>query len=392
MRRVSLVHKRARLWAALQAGAAAQAKGSPAITNIAAHAVREPVSRREYVLAVVETDAGVSGVGEAAATPDAPAVVAALLDQKQKLTGRATTAVEAARLAAGGGDGGDGYAAAAQAAINMALLDITGKLARAPLYEVLGGPTRFQARAAASLWGADDDELRRSMTKVLAAGFRALLVPLARPPFRNQGQAFVRGTRRRLEALRKAAGEQVDFVLDCHGALTPGDAQILAHELETFHLLWLEEPCPALNLSAVAKLAAETVTPIGLGRGVIHNGQFQDLLRLDAIDVLRPDIARHGISQIRKAAAIAETYYVAVAPFHRGGPVATAAALHLAASLPNFFLQEIPFPAASDDGAMRMELATPPVEQARDGYFALPPGPGLGVTLNREALEKYRAA
>ena len=146
-----------------------------------------------------------------------------------------------------------------------------------------------------------------------------------------------------------------------------------------------------INLQAAAKISQESVTPVGFGRQVTHNSQFQDLLRLDAIDILRPSISHHGISQIRKAAALAETYYVAVAPFHRGGPVATAACLQLAASIPNFFIQEVPWPAAEQDRRMRAEVVSTAIESVHDGYFPLPTGPGLGITLNPDALNKYRA-
>jgi galactonate dehydratase len=344
-----------------------------AITDLAAYPVREPAGKREYVLVMVSTDAGLTGVGEGAAQPDAAAVAAAVIEQKKALVGRDPTAVEMVRPPL----------AAARAALNMALLDLTGQLARAPVYEVLGGPTRFKARAATTL------TTDAALDAARAAGFRALFVPVEPPSYRNSGQGWVRGVRRRLEALRNSAGDDVDFILDCGGALTPGDAQILAREFERFHLLWLEEPCATINLEAAARISRESTTPIGFGRGILNNAGFQDLLRLDAIDVLRPDIALHGITQIRKAAALAETYYVAVAPFHRGGPVATAAALHLAASIPNFFVQEVPFPASDQDRRMRAELVSPAVESVTDGYFALPARPGLGVTLNPEALRKY---
>ncbi len=344
------------------------------ITDLTAQGVREPVSRREYVLVEVRTDSGLTGVGEGAAQPDAATVVAALQEQRKTLAGRDPTAYEMVRPAL----------PAARAALNMALLDITGQLARAPVYEVLGGPTRFKARAATTLVDASSLETAR------AAGFRALLAPVEPPAWRNSGQAWVRGVRRRLEELRRAAGDEVDFILDCGGSLTPGDAQMLAREVESFHLLWLEEPCPTVNLQAAAKISQESATPVGFGRGARSNAEFQDLLRLDAIDVLRPDIGLHGISQIRKAAALAETYYVAVAPFHRGGPVATAAALHLAASLPNFFLQEAPWPAAEADRRMRAEIVSGAPETVRDGYFLLPTAPGLGVHLNAEAVRRYR--
>jgi len=132
------------------------------------------------------------------------------------------------------------------------------------------------------------------------------------------------------------------------------------------------------------------VTALGFGRHLHDSGAFQDLLREEVIDVLRPSLALNGISQIRKMAALAEAYYVAVAPHHNGGPVATAAALHLAASLPNFFIQQIPLPAAEADRRMRAELAGVSVERVTDGFAALPTGAGLGITVNEDALEKYK--
>jgi galactonate dehydratase len=108
--------------------------------------------------------------------------------------------------------------------------------------------------------------------------------------------------------------------------------------------------------------------------------------------VARPDILHFGITGSRRIAALAETYYVAVAPRHEGGPIATAAALHLAASLPNFFIQHIPLPAAAEDRAMRAQIAGGDLERVKDGFASLPNGPGLGVTVNEAVLEKYHAA
>jgi galactonate dehydratase len=159
-----------------------------------------------------------------------------------------------------------------------------------------------------------------------------------------------------LGIVRSAGGEGSDFVLDAAAGLTPGDASSLAAVLERSHLLWFDEPCPLSNLSAACRIAGENVTPLGFGRFATEAGMFQHLLRHDAVDVVRPDLGRHGVTQVRRIAAVAEPYYVAIAPFHDGGPIATAAALHLAASLPNFFIQQVPYPAAEEDRRMRARL------------------------------------
>jgi galactonate dehydratase len=277
-----------------------------------------------------------------------------------------------------------------QAAINVALLDILGKKAKVPIYEVLGGPTRFKVRVSTALEGETDEALVTSAKRAQGLGFRAFLVPVPQVQARNQGQAFVQATRKRLALLRSAGGDDVDFILDGAGSLSPGDASGLAHELERFHLLWFDEPCRLSNLSVARKIASETVTALGFGQHLHDAGAFQDLLREELIDVLRPSLALNGISQIRKMAALAEAYYVAVAPHHNGGPIATAAALHLAASLPNFFIQQIPLPVAEEDRRMRAELTGSSVERVTDGFAALPTGAGLGIAVNEDALERYK--
>jgi galactonate dehydratase len=206
---------------------------------------------------------------------------------------------------------------------------------------------------------------------------------------RNQGQAFARQVTRRIETLRAAISD-VDFVLDAAGELSPGDAGSVAAAVEPFHLLWFDEPCRITNLAAVRKISDESVTPLGFGRYIERPAEVQDALREEILDILRPDLARHGVTGIRRMAALAETYYTAVAPHHDGGPIGTAAALHLAASLPNFFIQQIPVPLADADRRMRAELTGGSIESVAEGFASLPVGPGLGIAVNEEALEKYK--
>ena len=148
-------------------------------------------------------------------------------------------------------------------------------------------------------------------------------------------------------------------------------------------------PIEVVEDQSLAEISDRTVTPVGYGRDIVENGRFQNLLRQDAIDVLRPDIAKNGVTSIRKAAALAETYYVAVAPYHRGGPISTAAGIHIAASLPNSFIQEVPFPADPADRKMRSEIAGGWDEKPVEGFFALPTKPGLGIEVDDDAIANY---
>lgn len=375
LRRARLVD---RVMAQTSAPGISRAERDLAVTGLRAYRLREPGSGRSYTVIKITTQSDLSGFGECGVASSEDVAKA-----RQILIAMPATAYEVARQRLVS-------LPRLQAAVNMALLDLLGQFTHAPVYQLLGGPTRNKARAMAALQGHSDEALRAAMNRAREAGYRAFRVPVPRIAAPNQGQAFVRAAQGRLEALRAAGGEDLDFVLDAGGGLSPGDAASLAKAVEHLHLLWFDEPCPLSNLGVVPKIAAETVTPLGFGRHIHECGQFQNLLREEIVDVLRPDISWNGITQIRKVAALAETYYVAVAPYHDGGPIATAAALHLAASLPNFFIQQIPRPEAEADRRMRSELTGSSVEIVKDGFAVLTKGPGLGITVDEQALEKYR--
>lgn len=359
------------------------AKPALAIRDVTARAVRQPEDGNTYVIVTISADGGLTGLGETSALPDPETAIGQVLKQKPNLTGQDALAAETVRFNLEAHNA----PAAVRAAVNMALLDILGKVAKAPTYEALGGPTRNKARALAHLHGANQDQLNASLARARAAGYRAAVTspPVADGP--TKGRAFYTNTRQRLEALQKAGGDEFDFVVDCGGQFATGEIESLAAHLEDLLPLWIDEPYGDLSRGG-RNITLESATPVGLGRALESKDPFQDLLRDDAVDILRPNVALLGVAEIRKAAALAESYYVAVAPFHRGGPIATAAALHVAASIPNFFTQEIPFPAGDRDIRMREELAGP-IERVTDGFLALPTSPGLGVSLNEDAVRRY---
>jgi len=364
-------------WIALQASAAVAAASNRdhPISDMSVWGLREPGSGRSYTVVRVRTRSGLTGFGEAPAPVQAQDVEKA----RALLTGKPATAYQVLRTETPL-DGG----------INMALLDIAAKACSTPVYRLLGGPTRVKARALAMLTGASDSELASSLEQQRRDGFKAFQVPIPAFNGRNQGQAFDKAVRARMDALRSAGGADVDFVLDGGGKLTAGDAGSIAASLERFHLLWFNEPCSVSNLQTIRKISDETVTPLGFGRSIEHQGVFQDLLRQGSIDILRPDISRYGPSKVRQLAIMAETYYVAVAPNHEGGPIATAAAVHLAASLPNFFIQHVPRPASEQDRQLRSAIVSQPVEVVKDGFLQLPGGSGFGIEVNESALNKYK--
>ena len=340
--------------------------------------LREPISKRTYTCLQLRSRSGATGYGECPriATPD-------LTNLRGAIQGKEATAFQSIRR-------GLTATPPALAALDMAMLDLVGKFTNAPVYQVLGGPTRNQARALVQIEGETDDAVVAGVTRAHAAGHRAFAIPVPTTHSPNHSATLVNATRQRLDRVRSAAGDGCDFVLDAAGKLTPGDASTLAAAFERFHLLWFDEPCALSNLTGAYRISSENVTPVGFGRFTGDAGVFQNLLRSDAIDVLRPDISRHGVTPIRRVSALAENYYVAVAPFHDGGPIATAAALNLAASLPNFFVQQVPYPTSEEDRRMRARLAGESIETVKDGFLQLPHSPGLGITIDEAVLEEYR--
>ena len=336
----------------------AAAGGPHAIRGVRAFQVAATQQNSAYVVLQIRTASGLTGYGECRAlTP------AELKSTADAITGKAATSYEVLDPL---------VPPAVRGALNVALLDIMGKATNTPVYRILGGPTRNKARAITRLAGNNDAELVADLKRQFALSHRAFLLPIPPPAAYNQGSEFVRTAVTRFEAMR-AAQPTADIAIQCSSELSPGDAAALATSLEKLHPLWLNEPCAVSNIATLHKISDETVVPLGFGRDIADGGIYQQLLREGVIDLLCLDVHTHGITGIRKLAALAETYYVDVALWHRGGPFANAAALHAAASIPNFYIARLVDPAANS---------------IRDGYFSLSAAPGLGVEVDERELQK----
>ena len=171
-----------------------------------------------------------------------------------------------------------------------------------------------------------------------------------------------------------------------HGQITTASAIRLAKILEPFDPLWFEEPVPPENTKEMAKVARSTTIPIATGERLTTVFDFTRLLEDGAATYLQPDLGScGGISECKKIAAIAEGYYAQMAPHVWGGPVISAAALQIDASIPNFLIQESIY----KGGGFFDELLVEPLVW-EDGYYAVPKSPGIGVDLRMAAMEKYK--
>ena len=290
-----------------------------------------------------------------------------------------------------------GTNSAALSGVEMALWDIAGQACGQPIYNLLGGKCRDRIRVYVDGFfrGAHYVEAayRQKAIEAVEAGFTALKmdvdepIPLASRFNRQVSAADLAHMSRMVEAVRTAVGPEIDLAVDAHGAFDVAAAIRLGAALEPYHLLWIEDPIPMENMVALAKVAEETRTPICTGELLATRFQFRELFERQAADIVMPDLARTGgILELKKIAALADTYYVPVAPHNMVGPVATIASAHLCACVPNFLILEYQL----GDVPYIDDLISSPVP-IRDGYLDLFTTPGLGVSLNHTAVQKYRA-
>ena len=189
-----------------------------------------------------------------------------------------------------------------------------------------------------------------------------------------------------VEAVRAAVGPDFDIFIEMHGRFNPATAIELARELAPFKPGWIEEPVPPENLRALKKVADAVQLPVATGERLHTRYEYRELFELQACDIIQPDITHFGgIAETRRLASWAEAYYVLVAPHNVCGPVGTAAALHLDACLPNFKIQEH----FNDFVDTWVKGAVSGCPEVVDGYFSLPSGLGLGVTLDEDFVAAH---
>ncbi|MCY3904862.1 MAG: mandelate racemase/muconate lactonizing enzyme family protein [Caldilineaceae bacterium] len=275
------------------------------------------------------------------------------------------------------------------ALVEVACWDIIGKALNQPVYRLLGGAVRDNIKGYANGWYTGErtaEEFHAAAKRVLAKGYKALKFDPFGAGFYEMERAEKNYVIGLVEAVRDAVGPDVEILIEMHGRFNPVTAVEFARELARFKPSWLEEPVPPENLAAQKK-AADAIAPLGIpvatGERLHTMYEFRELFELQACDIIQPDITHFGgILNTKKLAAWAEAYYVLIAPHNVGGPISTAAALHLAACTPNFKIQEH----FNDFAEAYVKEAAPGNPEIEDGYFALPTGPGLGVTLDEDVV------
>ncbi len=358
------------------------------ITSIHTYVVG--LEHRNFLFVKVQTDEGIHGIGEAYSCGPDDATAAVVHDFEQWLVGRDPRDIEALwhLMYAGSRFPGGSILNSAISGIEQALWDISGKALGVPVYRLLGGKFRERIRVYQAPRGATPEALAESALALIERyGFTALKISPQAPGYQQLTDGeVIRQAARRLEAVRRAVGDNVDIGVDSHARIfEPALALQMAEALKPYRPYFLEEPLRPENIDEMAYVRAHAGIPIATGEMLYTKFQFRELLEKHAADFIQPDICvAGGILEQKKIAAMAEAHYVPVAPHNPMGPLATAVNVHFAASTPNFLILEY----NADDVPGRRELLVEPLK-VEAGYIPVPEKPGLGVELNEEAFEKF---
>jgi len=338
-------------------------------------------ARQTWFFAKIETDEGVYGWGEGSLEGQEKAVEAAANDLALRIIGEDPRQIEKhwQVMNRHGFWRGGVVLNSAVSAIDQALWDIAGKLYNAPVYQLLGGRVRDRVPAYTHARTAEDAE------KLVAkgyTGFKTRGMYSGRPM--DPGEA-VDDLGAHIKKMREALGPEIKIMIDNHGRAWPSLAIKLIRAVEEYNLYFFEEAVPPDNLDALIELRRKiTGTDLATGERLFSRFEYKQLIEQQLVDIVQPDVCHcGGISELRRIAAAAETYYMRVAPHNPNGPVATAASIQLAAAIPNFDILESVAP--SDEYAKLIK--DPPKHE--DGHFVIPERPGLGIDLNEDALKDF---
>lgn len=273
-------------------------------------------------------------------------------------------------------------------AVEMALWDILGKYLNVPVYQLLGGKINEKVRIYANGWfsGAREPEEFAAKAKVaVERGITALKWDPFGKNYLNISNADLDKAMRCVGAVRDAVGNCVDLLIEGHGRFNIPTGIRIAKELEQFKPMFFEEPTPPDNLDALKAVREKSPVAISAGERLYTLKGYRELFEKRAADYIQPDVSHAGgIMELKKIAAMAESYYIPFAPHNPSGPVANAATLQLAACCPNFEILEIMY----SDVDYRKDVTTEKLEY-KDGYIAIPDRPGLGIEINEEECLKH---
>lgn len=353
----------------------------------------------QFMFARVETDDGIVGWGEAGIWGHIQAAGTAIERFAEYLIGKPAFTIEHHWNVMHRFSYFQGLAInAAISAIDIALWDIKGKALGVPIYELLGGACRTKARVYGHIYEETIEGVLAECKRKMDLGFNAFGHI---NPFLDEGndKVYFKTHIKKMEdainnvkKMREVVGDKVDLLIELHRRLTPAEAITFASGIKDTCPMFVEDPIRPENADAMARVADRIAVPIATGERFCTIYEFQALLSRNAVEYARIDVAVcGGITGAKKVAAMAEAHHVQVVPHNPLSPIGLAACLQVAASIPNFAIQEYAtgfekgtFTSTTTHlGADIVDYVPVPV----NGFVDIPNGPGLGVNVLENAQE-----
>ncbi|GAB2505043.1 galactonate dehydratase [Promicromonospora xylanilytica] len=340
----------------------------------------------------IETDEGVVGWGEPVLEGRAASVAATVEELSDYLIGKDPRRIEDhwTVLYRSGFYRGGGIHMSALAGIDQALWDIKGKALGVPVHELLGGQVRDRIKVYSWIGGDRPAETAAHAKDAVERGFSAVKMngpeELQYLDTRDKVEKVVAN----VAAVREAVGPDIGIGVDFHGRVHRPMARVLLDALQPYHLMFVEEPVLSEHVDGIADVLRASATPIALGERLYSRWDFKDVITSGVVDIIQPDLSHAGgITEVRKIAAMAEAYDVAVAPHCPLGPIALAACLQLDAVAYNAVIQEqslgIHYNTSND---LLDYIVDPAVFAYEDGSVAIPQGPGLGIEVDEDYVRE----
>lgn len=366
-------------------------------------------SAQDDVVVIVHTDEGIAGVGEVDANPwcvqaliKSPGTHNISRGLEEMLIGEDPLESEALwhKMYVGSMmSGRRGAGICAMGAIDMALWDIRGKALGVPCWKLLGGACKERVTPYASLLPvgvsieAQQNSLVSKVREAKRLGFKAakLEVVLMGPYSHNNVQGTYEDIVETVAACRKAVGPEMTLILDvCYSWDNARSALGVMNRLAPYNLFFVETPVWIDDLDGYAFLHDHAPIPISAGEMQNSRFEFADLMDKGKVDVAQPDVGRvGGLTEAKRVCDMARDRGRLIVPHCWKTAIGIWASVHLAAVTPHCPLIEF-LPAALSDSALRRELVlNEPLLEG--GGIELPSKPGLGIELNTEALERYKA-
>ena len=358
----------------------------------------DAVRAGQFLYARVETDSGLVGWGESGAWGHLEASAAAIRKFAAYLVGEDPRRIELhwnvmQRFAHFRGNATDG----AVSAIDVALWDILGQHLHAPIHQLLGGAYRNRARVYGHVYAPTLAEVLDELKRLQALGFTAVghLNPFLdeaeedawfKPQVRKLAEAA-----ENVRQFRAAVGADMDLLLEIHRRLTPAEAIQFGRVIEPYAPMWIEDPIRPEFTAEMGEVARRISVPVATGERFLGLAEFRQQIAQGPIAFARISVCvAGGITGARKIAALAEAHDIQVAPHNPISPIGLVACLHIAASVPNFAIQEYPtgfhdLALRSDARLLGRDLVTW-VPEAENGFVEIPSGHGLGTAVREDAV------